>query len=87
MHDRKANYEIVSEEPDVVTIRDLGPHDQFMTVTNAAEEVVAELFQSGILKDGQRLYYYDSSGDLDEIVVENRKFRGFQVGPRTAAEK
>ena len=48
------------------TIRDLNLGR--MSVTNDAENVVANLRKHGILEDGRRLFYYDSEGDLDEIV-------------------
>lgn len=74
---RRANYEIVEDSSAQMIIRDLGPWDQFLTVTNAAEVVVIEL--SDQLK-GRRLFYYDSDGALDELVVVNGLFAGF--GPR-----
>jgi len=38
----KVNYEILEQDERHVLIRDVGPRDKFLTVTNAAEEVVAE---------------------------------------------
>lgn len=77
----KANYEVIKTTPEVVTIVDLGPWDRFMTVTNAAEEVVKELFYSGDLKLGQRLFYYDSEHELDELLIRDGEFAGFAAGP------
>jgi hypothetical protein len=74
---RRARYEVVRTMPEAVLIRDLGPHDQFLTVTNAAEEVVEEMYAAETLKPGQRLFYYDSEGDVDEIVHEDGRFVGF----------
>ena len=51
-----------------VVIRDLGPWHQHYTVTNDAENVVAKLHEAGQLTDARRLLYFDSRGDLDEIV-------------------
>jgi hypothetical protein len=48
-----------------------------MTVSNAAEEVVEELVRSGQLSEGLRLFYYDSEGVLDEILVKDGNFAGF----------
>ena len=73
----KANYEVVRANLAEVVIRDLGPWDQFQTVTNAAEETVQEL--AGRL-DGRRLFYYDSNGQLDELKVKNGEFAGFATG-------
>lgn len=78
---REANYVIVKddflqEEP--LVIKDVGPWDQFMTVTNAAEWVVEQLVQQGKLPPGRRLWCYDSNGDLDELAVTDGKFAGFK---------
>lgn len=64
-----------------LVIRDVGPWDKFMSVTNGAEEVVEELYASGHLYDGRRLLYYDSENQLDEIRHKNGKFTGFAAGP------
>jgi hypothetical protein len=83
---RSAQYEVVRLEStrDTLVIRDVGPHDQFRTITNDAEAVVAELFALGLLESGRRLLYYDSSGDLDELVHQDGAFHGFKPGyPRT----
>lgn len=53
---------------EALVIRDVGPWDQHPTVTNGAEDVVRRLFAAGLLPAGRRLFYFDSSGDLDEIV-------------------
>ena len=81
MNHRQPQYEIVERLADSVTIRDVGPWDRFMTVTNGAEAVVDELVQSGIIREGQRLFYYDSENILDEIVVKQGRFAGFKPGP------
>lgn len=63
--------------PDYIVIRDLGPWDRYTTVTNDAENVVAELAPE--LK-GRRLYYFDSDGRLDQIVIKDGRFAGFLAG-------
>ena len=80
----RANYEIVESEcsPELVVIRDIGPWDQFWTITNATESVIEELYAQGKLEDGQMLLYYDSEGSLDELLHENGRFVGFKAGPR-----
>ena len=75
---RQAKYDVIAATSDLVTIRDIGPWDKYMTVTNAAEEVVRELIDNGVIHDGQRLIYYDSEGRLDEIVWENGQFITFR---------
>ena len=80
---RKANYTIEEDlEGRPLVIRDVGPWDAVPTVTNCAEAVVAELTQLGKLPTGRRLFYYDSEGSLDEILVkEYGRFAGFGPGP------
>jgi hypothetical protein len=79
---RKANYIIVRRDKDRLIIRDVGPWETFLSVTNAAEEVVEELVKSGQLSEGFRLFYYDSEGILDEILVKDGKFAGFAFSSR-----
>lgn len=62
-----------------VIIRDEGGNNA-MSVTNGAEEVVSQLRKSGVLKDGMRLAYYDSLGDLDEIVWDKSGNCNFKLG-------
>lgn len=77
---RPAEYEVVTSTPDTLTIRDVGS-SRGLTVTNDAEAVVAALHRDGDL--GTRtLLYYDSVGDLDELVHDGRgRFLGFAPGP------
>ena len=75
---------VEEETPDALTIRDESTtKDTFWTVTNGAEVVVKFLWDGGLLKPNMRLLYYDSYGELDEIVWEGEgHFLGFKVGPR-----
>lgn len=82
MRRERPNYVVVKTTVDEVTIKDLGPWDLYPTVTNRAESVVAELLESGELKPGQRLMYYDSDGNLDQLLVKDGRFAGFAPGPR-----
>lgn len=70
----KPNYMIVESTPDCLVIRDLGPWDRHMTVTNGAEDVVVAL---AYLLRGGRLEYYDSEGRRDRILVRDGRFAGF----------
>lgn len=54
--------------PEVLMIEDDGPFDKYPTITNSAREVVDALIKSGELVPGRKLRYYDSHGDMDEIV-------------------
>jgi predicted RNA-binding protein with PUA domain len=78
----KPNYMILGESEDCVVIRDIGPWHKHMTVTNGAEQVVAEL--APVLR-GRRLEYYDSEGRRDQILVENGRFAGFAPAARSEA--
>jgi hypothetical protein len=72
---RKANYELVAQDSKHVLIKDIGPWDKYFTVTNAAEQVVAELAP---MLAGRRLEYIDSEGHCAVLLVDkNGKFAGF----------
>jgi len=79
----RARYELVREDAEGVLIRDLGPWDRHSTVTNDAEQVVAELVP---MLQGRRLYYFDSNGELDELVIRDGRFSGYAPGPGRRAE-
>ena len=70
----RANYQVIEDTDEVLCIEDLGPWDQHLSVTNDAENVVAEL--AGVL-NGRRLEYIDSCGDRDQIRVVDGQFAGF----------
>lgn len=72
-----ANFHIVQNTDALLLLRDLGPWDEFYTITNAAENLVKYLVREGILKPGQRLQYYDSENELTEIIIKFGKFGGF----------
>lgn len=63
-----------------VVLADVGPHTLFPTVTNDVEHVVAQLLQAGRLHVGQRLFYYDTDGERDEIVFDAEGFVAFAPG-------
>lgn len=77
---KRTNYEIVEMTPERVVIRDLGPWHKYLTITNGAEGVVDELYKQGKLVYGQKLFYYDSEGRMDEITHQNGSFTGFKAG-------
>lgn len=72
----KPRYDIEKMTKDFILIRDVGPHDSHMTVTNGADDVVRELAES---LNGRRLLYIDSMGSMDELLVENGCFAGFSI--------
>lgn len=77
---RRSNYAIHSQNEERVLIHDLGPWDQFKTVTNDAENVVAQLAPMLEIAGGgyRRLEYIDSEGVLGELRIDKfGKFCGF----------
>lgn len=79
---RHANFVIHEVRPDRVIIRDVGPWHQHPSVTNDAEAVVEILVQGhgGVQLGDRRLFYYDSEDNLDEILVRDGRFSGFNAG-------
>jgi len=71
---------VVDDSP--LIIRDMGPWDKCYTVTNDVERVIDRLIDLELLPKGRRLFYYDSEGQLDEIVLENGRFLRFAPGMR-----
>lgn len=69
-----AQFKILEATDTSVLIRDIGPWDQCLSVTNDAESVVQRLAP---ILGRRRLFYFDSEGDLGELKVENGKFAGF----------
>jgi len=74
---REASFNIVSELSDKIILEDLGPWDKHLTITNDAENVVKKLLP--MLK-GRRLLYYDSEGELTELIIKDGKFVTFGNG-------
>lgn len=76
------NYETVSVTDQRILLRDLGPWDQYPTITNNAEAVVRQMTTAyGEDLGGRELHYIDSEGDIDRLLVENGKFAGFKFLP------
>lgn len=74
-------FKIVRDEPGkALVIRDTGEGTD-LTVTNDAQNVVRALIP--LLEGNRRLFYFDSDGQLDEIVHVNGTFRCFAPGPRS----
>lgn len=74
-----ASYEYVSITDDIITIRDL---DGLVSVTNDAENVVKEVIRCRGERNDKgkpwRIQYYDTMGNLDELMHEEGSFRGFR---------
>lgn len=73
-----ARYSVIDDTPQHLVIQDDGPWDKYLTITNAAEQVVEEL---SVRLAGRRLFYIDSLGQLDELKVDSGAFSGFAPGP------
>ena len=79
MIDRKANYLIEVLTAERIVLRDVGPWDKYMTITNAADTVIEEVEQQiGI--GNRRVFYTDSEGEWTELLVEGGRFAGFAPG-------
>ena len=74
-----ANFQMLFHETDdsKVTISDIGPHTTHKTITNDVEWVCGQLKELGFLKPGRRLFYYDSAGELSELLHNGERFIGF----------
>ena len=72
--------EWVEDHSNPLVLRDMGPHDEYKTITNAAEEVIIELKENGLLSEGRRVFYYDSAGQRDELLHKNGEFYNFAFG-------
>ena len=77
-----AIYAILEDTPgEPLVIKDVGS-GMCRSITNDAEWVVSTLIDNGVLTPGRRLLYYDSMGQLDEILIKDGEFAGFAPGPR-----
>lgn len=74
---------MLSQRDDLLLIVDIGPWENHPTITNDAEYVVKELVLAGRLTKDRRLFYRDSHGQVDEVLVANGVFSGFAPGPRS----
>lgn len=81
------NYSIDDINDQRILIRDLGPWDEYPTITNNAEAVVAELVVAhGEDLGGRELHYIDSEGELGRLLVEKGRFAGFKYLPKENSE-
>ena len=73
-----AKFIVVKTTLTSLVIKDVGPWNAHPTVTNDAEHVVELLaLRQRRLLPTQRLYYYDSDGELGELLVRDGRFAGF----------
>jgi hypothetical protein len=62
----------VLETDQYIVIRDVGPWDIYPTITNGAEIVVRIIALT--MTESQRLFYYDSEGELGELEIKDGQF-------------
>ena len=81
MEFKTVNFEYVRcGRPDgIVILRDLGPWDEFKTITNAPEWTVENVCND--YPSTKMILYYDSSGKIDLIRFKDGKFKGFSSCP------
>lgn len=73
-----AHYLIVTENSAYMLLRDVGPWNEYKTITNAAEWVIDDLAPR---LGSRKLYYIDSAGTTDELVHDGKgKFIKFKSG-------
>jgi hypothetical protein len=78
------NFDIVrNDEGTALILRDVGPWDEYLSITNGAEQVVESIVKAGLLPEGRRLFYHDTDGELTELIVTDGVFAGF--GPSMGA--
>jgi len=84
---RRASYKVVSNvEGRPLVIRDVGPWDEFLSVTNDANAVVQRLVVAGLLPVGRRLFCYDSFAPISAEQMQEAE-RGFYHEPRCRAPR
>jgi len=70
MYENKPVWHIEEDTAEhILIVDDYNDKNPSLTVTNGAEYVLEELYQNGLLK-GKRLFYKDTSGEIDEIQYE-----------------
>jgi hypothetical protein len=60
-----------------VVFKDLGPWNQYKTITNDAEDFVEALHRDGMINENTRIFYYDSEDEKTELLHSNNKFTNF----------
>jgi hypothetical protein len=62
-----------------IFVRYIG-HTSGRTVTNDPEYIVEQLYLDFGITDETRIFYEDSEGQVDELLHNGNKFRGFKFG-------
>lgn len=69
-------YNIIQANETCIVLKDMGPWNRYMTITNAAEHVIEDMQRIFIIGN-RRIFYYDSEGELTELLVKDGRFAGF----------
>jgi len=75
----RAAIDIISVKDNCILIKDESGKCNTMTITNDAEGVV-EYIASRFDLSKKRLFYIDSEGVIDELLVRGSAFAGFKAG-------
>lgn len=75
---KPANFKILFRLKSAVVLRDNGPWEEHLTITNDIENVVQKLVESGDLLPGKQIHYYASDGKFTKALVKDGKFAGFR---------
>ena len=70
-----ADFEIIFVESEFILLKDLDLGNK--SVTNDAEAVVEMILDSF---GDKRIFYYDSTNDIDELCHDKKRFTGFAAG-------
>jgi len=73
---RLPRFIVAKSSETAIVLRDLGPWDVYPTISNAAEAVVDQLWSKLHIAD-MRLFYFDSEGDLGELLHDGARFTDF----------
>lgn len=76
------NYAVLHDNDEKLVLHDVGPWDEYRTITNDIVAVVAHLAPE---LRGRRLLYFDSDNELTLVLVKDGKFDGLR-NPRSIDE-
>jgi len=70
-----SSWRIVTNNEERFVLEDVGDYSYQLTITNNVEDVLSQLRH--MIKD-KRFFYYDSDGELTEVLHKDGKFLGFK---------
>lgn len=76
---QECHYRIIQQEDDIVMLQDECEIYGGPSITNAAEQVIESLANSGDIGPGVRVLYQDTNGDIDELIHDGDKFLDFKI--------